>query len=174
MKNGQAARRSRGRSNSRSNNASQRYGDQNRNEQRVRGNPPQLVEKYKSLAKDALSSGDRVLAENYFQHADHYLRLINERQGVKTAEAGDVKDTSAPENSARRPKKQRKQGGDEQPTAAANEADVNVEQTVADSSVEKDVSEEKPVEKKVRRPRRPNAKHNKSRSALGSQFEVTC
>jgi hypothetical protein len=38
-----------------------------------------LVEKYNALAKEALSSGDRSLSENYFQHADHYMRLIENK-----------------------------------------------------------------------------------------------
>lgn len=46
---------------------------------RPRGNAQQLMEKYLSLARDASSSGDRVLAENYFQHADHYYRVLNAR-----------------------------------------------------------------------------------------------
>lgn len=47
--------------------------------QRMRGNAQQLMEKYLALARDASSSGDRVLAENYFQHADHYYRVLNAR-----------------------------------------------------------------------------------------------
>lgn len=43
---------------------------------RVRGNAHQLMDKYLALARDASSSGDRVLAEHYFQHADHYYRVI--------------------------------------------------------------------------------------------------
>ena len=35
-----------------------------------------LVEKYNTLAKEALSSGDRILSENYLQHADHFMRII--------------------------------------------------------------------------------------------------
>lgn len=46
---------------------------------RPRGNAQQLMEKYLALARDATSSGDRVLAENYFQHADHYYRVLNAR-----------------------------------------------------------------------------------------------
>ena len=38
-----------------------------------------LVEKYNGLAKDALTSGDRVLSESYFQHADHYMRIVKEK-----------------------------------------------------------------------------------------------
>lgn len=45
----------------------------------MRGNAQQLMEKYLALARDASSAGDRVLAENYFQHADHYYRVLNAR-----------------------------------------------------------------------------------------------
>jgi len=38
-----------------------------------------LAEKYKDLAKEALSSGDKILSENYFQHADHFTRIIDEK-----------------------------------------------------------------------------------------------
>ena len=48
----------------------------NRNGNRGNGNAVKLFEKYKTLANDALSVGDIVLAENYFQHADHYARLL--------------------------------------------------------------------------------------------------
>lgn len=46
---------------------------------RMRGNAQQLMDKYLALARDASSQGDRVLAENYFQHADHYYRVLNAR-----------------------------------------------------------------------------------------------
>lgn len=50
----------------------------NRIDNRARGNAPQLLEKYKTLARDAQQSGDRVLAEYYFQFADHYFRVLAE------------------------------------------------------------------------------------------------
>jgi hypothetical protein len=43
---------------------------------KIRGNPSHIAEKYLQLARDAQSSGDPVAAENYFQHAEHYFRLI--------------------------------------------------------------------------------------------------
>lgn len=49
-----------------------------RNDARVRGNAQQLLEKYKSLARDAAAAGDRILAEYYMQHADHYYRVLAE------------------------------------------------------------------------------------------------
>ena len=49
------------------------------NGSRVTGSLTTVLEKYKNLAKDATSSGDYVGAENYMQHAEHYSRIINER-----------------------------------------------------------------------------------------------
>ena len=49
------------------------------NGSRVTGSLSTVLEKYKNLAKDATSSGDYVGAENYMQHAEHYSRMINER-----------------------------------------------------------------------------------------------
>jgi len=57
---------------------------------RVRGNLSTVLEKYKDLAKDAAASGDHVGAENYLQHAEHYSRLINDRQDRNNAN-GDAK-----------------------------------------------------------------------------------
>ena len=43
-------------------------------------NAPKLIEKYNNLAREALSSGDKILSENYFQHADHFTRVLNEQE----------------------------------------------------------------------------------------------
>jgi hypothetical protein len=47
---------------------------------KVRGTPQQIIDKYNVLARDAQVSGDRVAAENYLQHAEHYSRLLGEAQ----------------------------------------------------------------------------------------------
>ncbi len=52
---------------------------------RVRGTAQQLFEKYLQLGRDASSGGDRVLAESYFQHAEHYFRILN---AINQAQAG--------------------------------------------------------------------------------------
>ena len=39
-------------------------------------NAPKLIEKYSNLAREALSNGDKILSENYYQHADHFLRIL--------------------------------------------------------------------------------------------------
>ena len=54
--------------------------DSNGPEIRVRGNAHQVLEKYLALARDASSQGDRIAAENFYQHAEHYFRVINAQQ----------------------------------------------------------------------------------------------
>lgn len=51
--------------------------DSNGPDVRIRGTAHQVCEKYLTLAKDAASAGDRIVAENYLQHAEHYQRIIN-------------------------------------------------------------------------------------------------
>tara|TARA_Y100001980_G_C14292910_1_gene123255 strand:- start:42 stop:482 length:441 start_codon:yes stop_codon:yes gene_type:complete len=46
-------------------------------------NAPKLIEKYSDLAREALSNGDKILSENYLQHADHFTRILNERERFK-------------------------------------------------------------------------------------------
>ena len=46
-------------------------------------NAPKLIEKYNNLAREALSSGDKILSENYFQHADHFTRILNEKENLR-------------------------------------------------------------------------------------------
>ena len=46
-------------------------------------NATKLIEKYNNLAREALSNGDKILSENYFQHADHFTRIVNEQSTLK-------------------------------------------------------------------------------------------
>ena len=54
--------------------------DSNGPEGKVRGTPQQIIDKYNQLARDAQLGNDRVAAENFQQHAEHYLRMLNEAQ----------------------------------------------------------------------------------------------
>tara|TARA_B100001540_G_C15486317_1_gene497061 strand:- start:114 stop:494 length:381 start_codon:yes stop_codon:yes gene_type:complete len=47
-------------------------------------NAPKLIEKYNDLAREALANGDKILSENYFQHADHFTRIMEEQSKKKT------------------------------------------------------------------------------------------
>ena len=46
-------------------------------------NAPKLIEKYNDLAREALSNGDKILSENYLQHADHFTRIMNEQDALR-------------------------------------------------------------------------------------------
>ena len=46
-------------------------------------NAPKLIEKYNDMAREALSNGDKILSENYLQHADHFTRILNEKENYK-------------------------------------------------------------------------------------------
>ena len=54
-------------------------------------NAPKLIEKYNDLAREALSNGDKILSENYLQHADHFTRILNERENFKKEKFSESK-----------------------------------------------------------------------------------
>ena len=94
MRPGQQKQRSRGRSNNsgsnHNNNNNQRKGqnpltrtyDSSGPDVKIRGTAQHIAEKYMALARDATSAGDRVMAENYLQHAEHYNRIIAAAQAM--------------------------------------------------------------------------------------------
>jgi len=55
-----------------------------RNQWNNNQNASKLVEKYTNLAREAISNGDKTLSENYFQHADHFARILGEQQVIKS------------------------------------------------------------------------------------------
>ena len=60
-------------------------------------NASKLIEKYNNLAREALSGGDKILSENYFQHADHFTRVLNEKE-IKKSQIAIEKDTNGTSN----------------------------------------------------------------------------
>ena len=56
-------------------------------------NASKLVEKYNDLAREALSKGDKILSENYFQHADHFTRILSEKENYKTSKDKESNET---------------------------------------------------------------------------------
>ena len=61
--------------------------------------PDKLLEKYNNLAKEALSNGDKILSENYYQHADHFLRVIENRNSDQNNSKPHMDNSSIEENS---------------------------------------------------------------------------
>ncbi len=94
MRQAQNAKRARGRGRKVVNQLS-RTMDSSGPDVKVRGTASHIYEKYQTLARDANASGDRIMAENYLQHAEHYLRLINALQGAP------ARDSQAAANGAR-------------------------------------------------------------------------
>ena len=57
-------------------------------------NASKLHDKYNNLAREALASGDKIMSENYFQHADHFKRILNEQENIKKARLNQINDAS--------------------------------------------------------------------------------
>ena len=102
--------------------------DSNGPDLRIRGTAQQLFEKYLQLGRDATSSGDRVMAEAYFQHAEHYFRIINainqaQQQSQPHAQGGNGAHVNGGQGSAQAPahngpRRDEPEDGDEQPDLA--------------------------------------------------------
>ena len=73
----------------RSNNEGSKFSNNDSFQRKVPGrnnhNASKLIEKYNEMAREALANEDRVLSENYFQHADHFTRVQNEQESIRMA-----------------------------------------------------------------------------------------
>jgi hypothetical protein len=94
-------------------NNSHRNFDSNGPDVKIRGTATNIFERYCQLARDANASGDRVAAENYLQHAEHYYRIML-AQGVTPMQRAANQQNPQPQNSAGGPQSQ-------QPAPAAAE-----------------------------------------------------
>ncbi|MBW8270404.1 DUF4167 domain-containing protein [Caldovatus sp. SYSU G05006] len=83
--------------------------DSNGPDVRLRGTAQQLFEKYLQLGRDATSAGDRVMAESYFQHAEHYFRILNA-----------INQAQQQQHQLRQQQRQHQQNGTEAPAAAGD------------------------------------------------------
>lgn len=146
--NNQNKNRSRGRNNSgrKHTNPMSRNYESNGPDVKIRGNASHIAEKYVQLARDAQATGDSVVAENYFQHAEHYFRIISAAQ----AQMAPRPDTASADDDG-----SREDADDNRPAANARSeaprSKADAEPTTAESSPSKD-GEDKPP--RARRPRR--------------------
>lgn len=116
--------RGRHRNNGRRSNPSRQNFDSNGPGVRIRGNATQVYEKYIQLARDAQGSGDRVMAENMLQHAEHYYRILNENAPDRN-QRPQSQDSQDSQNS----------GNGAQQSARDDQADADVEDVTQDNSV---------------------------------------
>ena len=102
-------------------------------------NAVKLIEKYNDLAREALANEDKILSENYFQHADHFTRVQNEQESLRMARI------NSPHTSTTKPV----EAGTKDERSVEIEDEV-VKKTNQESSVKKivKVSEKKIIEKK--------------------------
>jgi len=71
---------------------------QSRNNFRTSMSPEKSLEKYSSLAKEAMSAGDKTLSENYLQHADHFMRMIEDKNRNRNLVKDNTVNKSPEEN----------------------------------------------------------------------------
>ncbi len=67
---------------------------QRKSQGRNNHNASKLHEKYNNLAREALSSGDKIMSENYFQHADHFKRILNDQEHIRKMRSNNTNDTN--------------------------------------------------------------------------------
>lgn len=160
-------KRARGRSNRRAPNPNRSY-ESHGADVKIRGNASQVYEKYCSLARDASSSGDPIAAEGYWQHAEHYFRIMqtqqnnqqNNRNQQRDAGAGEQPKQSQPEEAAT-------EDSGNQPTAQAADNSATQDEQPAEADAAAPVAEEDTagVERAVRRGRPRRAPRRSPKSA---------
>ncbi len=161
MRQGQQNRRNRGRGrgNSRSNNPLSRNYESNGPDVKIKGSAAHIAEKYMALARDSLSAGNPVTAENYFQHAEHYNRIIQaaqakqeEHAAAQTAKTNNGKSDRNTDRSSRSPK--------EEADAPAGSSEASIPGTGDQPTVNGNGVASTPVAAKPKRkprPRKPKA-----------------
>ena len=82
-------------------------------EGKVRGTPQQIIEKYQTLARDAQLSGDRIAAENFLQHSEHYSRMLGEAQREQAERQAQDQQGRQQQSEQRRDDQQGGSSGDE-------------------------------------------------------------
>jgi len=94
-------------------------------EGKVRGTPQQIVDKYQALAHDATLSGDRVNAENFLQHSEHYSRLLTEAQR-EINERREAQETQRQQQQQNQNNQKQNQNNPQKPAAVSGEAQPDI------------------------------------------------
>ena len=130
-------KRGRNRSNGRRSygNSPNRSFDSNGPDVKVRGTAPNVAEKYQALSRDASVSGDRIAAENYLQHAEHYIRIVAQNQAATLERQQQQERERADRAGQRRP---RRGDGEDQPDEVAEAGDV---EATVEADTAKDTAE---------------------------------
>ncbi|KQB98186.1 nucleoside triphosphate hydrolase [Loktanella sp. 1ANDIMAR09] len=119
---------------------------------KVRGTPQQIIEKYNQLHRDAVLSGDRVDAENFAQHAEHYTRMLAEAQREVDAKREEQEEQNRQRQAERDRERQERLNAQEEAANAPLETDQPDHVHEGDSGLV-ETPEAKP--KRPRQPRKP-------------------
>ena len=131
---------------------------------KVRGTPQQIIDKYNQLHRDAVLSGDRVDAENFAQHAEHYTRMLAEAQREIDAKREEQEEQNRQRQAERDRERQDRLRAQE---AASNDpgqgdqpdldADADADSGLVDTPESKSSDEPEDKPKRKRSPRKPRA-----------------
>lgn len=144
---------------------------------KVRGNAAHVAEKYLQLARDAQSSGDSVMAENYLQHAEHYFRIVSSAQqamnGPRDGQSqdenefdDDVSDVNSRFSSPQPQQRDQNNGGNDSDGDAAAPAPANAE-APAEKTEKADKPEEAAAEGGEQPARKPRERRPRRRRPAG-------
>jgi hypothetical protein len=158
MRSSKSRSRSKGNRNNRSvGNIVNRVFDSSGPEGKVRGTPQQIIEKYNQLARDAQLGNDRVAAENFQQHAEHYLRMLSAAQKEQDARREEQERQNRERQADRdRERAQRQERESNEPAQASVEDEiVDLSADDGDSGL---VETPESKSEKPKRPRKPRSK----------------
>lgn len=122
---------------------------------KVRGTPQQIIEKYNQLHRDAFLSGDRVDAENFAQHAEHYTRMLAEAQREVDAKREEMEEQNRQRQAERDRERQERLMSQEAGSTSSSQNDD--QPNTSDAAPNEDAGLVETPEEKPQRPRRPRA-----------------
>jgi len=160
MKSSRSRSRSKNNRNRPSGNIVNRSFDSAGPEGKVRGTPQQIIDKYNQLAHDAQLSNDRVAAENFLQHAEHYLRLLGEAQREMEARREQQERQNRERQAEQDRKRTERQGRESNAPAAVAYPGAGYQPDVSDAGdgsglVETPEENARPNRSRTRKPREP-------------------
>lgn len=139
-------------------NVTNRVFDSSGPEGKVRGTPSQIVEKYQALARDAQLSGDRVNAENFLQHSEHYARLMADAQ--RQIDAQNAKREAEQAERAQREAEQAERAAAERAAAEAVEAEAAAAQPEPVQTADEQPNLVETPEQETPKPRRTRSRRS--------------
>lgn len=149
-------------------------------EGKVRGTPQQIIDKYNQLARDAQLSNDRVNAENFQQHAEHYMRMLSEAQREQDARREQQERENRERQAQRDAERAARQEQDQQDTQKSEDPgsapQPDVVETVSDSDSglvdTPEAKAEAKAEEKPKKPRAPRKPRKKPEPKADTPVEV--